>query len=486
METNTSANTADVGVCHRAGDESRVPGRSRFQTIVICLALLLEGMSSSSINVQVAAVRDTLGVGSVGLGLVASAFLIAYAGLLPMAGRLVDAWDRRRVFLVGVALFGLGSVLCAVSVHGGMLVTGRFVQGAGAALSAPAALALITYGLPQGATRNRAVAIYGAMGAAGFSLGLVLPGFVVDAFGWRAGFAVLLPVVLVVLAVAWRVPGGTTDARQRVDLVGAALLTAALMVAVYTIGGIATQRSLVTAGQGMLLLFLVLLLARRGGVAGFPSGIVLKPRVLAACVALAAVFAGAIASYYVLSLALQELHGRGALEVGLALLPNPVAFALLAGFGARLVTRFSAERVLAGGMVLIAASIAFLAVRGLDTHPLVGMLPAQVGIGAGLALSFPAASIWAVDAAPAEFRGTTASLLTTWQNVGGATGLALVTALGVVPTLAGATEAGPGLAVCSLVVVAGGALAWLITVLAGSPRDSRRGAHRVSRQGAHR
>jgi MFS family permease len=443
------------------------------QSTLICLALLLEGMSASSINVQVAAVRDALDIGPTGLGIVVAAFLIAYAGLLPTAGRLVDVRDRRTVFLLGVALFGIGCVLCAASVTTQMLVSGRLIQGAGAALSAPAALALITHGLPQGAHRNRAVAIYGAMGAAGFSLGLVLPGFVVAAFGWRASFALLLPIVVVVLVASWRLPRGSRVTGESIDLTGAAILTGVLMLSVHLIGGAAGQPLRVTLVEGCLVVLLVVLLVRRGGVAGFPVRVATESRVLSACVALGAVFAGAIASYYVLSLALQSAYEHGPFDVGLALLPNPVAFAVLAGYGARLVTRLGAGPVLGVGMTMIAASLAFLAGPGLDAPSHLGMLPAQIAIGAGLALAFPAASILAVDAVSQEFRGTTAGLLTTWQNVGGAVGLALVTALGVVPTDDHA-EAGPGLAFCAALVVAGGAIAMVIA----RSGQARKGTHR--------
>lgn len=445
---------------------------SRTQVVVISLAMLLEGMSASSINVQIGAVREALNASEATLGLIAAAFLIAYAGLLPAAGRLVDARDARSVFLTGVALFAVGCVICASSVDGTMLICGRFVQGAGAALSAPAALALITQGLPIGPVRNRAIALYGAMGAAGFSAGLVVPGLVVSIAGWRASFLVLLPIALLVIAVVLRGRVGQRGQAQGVDVRGAALLTLVLMLTVHAVGGIGAVPGWLLAAEAGVAVVIALLLVRRGGVAGYPAHLVGTPRVLGPCVALAAVFAGAIASYYVLSLALETGSGYSALEIGLALLPNPVAFALLAGYGARLITRFGAGKILACGMLLIAAALAYLGLVGLALPPLLGMVPAQVAIGAGLALAFPAASIGAVDAAPAEFRGTVAGLLTTWQNVGGAVGLALVTALGVVPTVSGASDAGPGLYVAATFVLVGGAAAMAVT------RSGSKGAHR--------
>jgi MFS family permease len=431
------------------------------RTLVVCLALLLEGMSASSINVQVGEIRTDLDLGATSLALVAAAFLVAYAGLLPTAGRLVDARDRRVVFLAGVALFGLGCLCCAVAAGAGMLVVGRATQGVGAALSAPAALALITHGLPEGGARNRAVAIYGGMGAAGFSLGLVLPGFAVSALGWRASFAVLLPVVAAVLIASWRVPGGVVNRDQRIDYLGAALLTGALILSVHAISAMGTLPLVVSAAEGAGAAALIGLLTRRGGVAGFPGRVVFAPRVLAACLALGSIFAAALAGYYVISLSLQAAGTHDPFQVGLALLPNPVAFAALAGVGARSVTRLGAGPILAAGIGLITLALAFLATHGLTAPALLGMVPAQVAIGAGLALAFPAATILAVDAAPEEFRGTTAGLLTTWQNVGGATGLALVTALGLVPTQSD-PAARAGLLACAACLVIGGACAWIV------------------------
>lgn len=431
-------------------------------TVVISLALLLEGMSSSSINVQVAALRDDLGLGAVRLGLVAAAFLIAYAGLLPVAGQLVDARDGKKVFLLGVTLFGAGCVLCAAAADGWMLVGGRFVQGGGAALSAPAALALITRGLPPGARRNRVVALFGAMGAAGFSLGLVLPGFLVAAVGWRASFLVLLPVALVVLAVVATARTGAEDrSPQRIDVSGAALLTAVLMIGIHLVTGVGGLPGWLLPVEGVCVLALAVVLARRGGVGGFPAAVVYTPRVLGPCIALAAVFSGVLASCYIMSLSLQAGDGFEAFRVGLALLPSPIAFALFAGFGSRLVTRCGTGAVLGAGMVLIGGALATLAVVGDAVPSTVGVPVAQAAIGTGLALSFPAASIRAVDAAPEAFRGRTAGLLTTWQNVGGALGLALVTAGGVVPTV-GSPAAAPGLGVSAALVLVGALLSAVV------------------------
>lgn len=425
-----------------------------FRSAIICLAFLLEGMSSSSINVQVHAISETLGVDRVALGLIAAAFLIAYAGLLPAAGRLVDTWNRRAVFLLGVALFGTGCALCATALAGWQLVLGRAVQGAGAALSAPATLALITADLPAGPTRNRVVTLYGAMGAAGFSVGLAVPGFVVASYGWRASFGILVPVVLAILLVAWRIPSGRAGDVRAVDLPGAAVLTAGLMIGMHAISGLAVTPPWLLAVEVCLVAAAVLALRRRGK-AGFPVEVTRAPQVRASCVTLAAVFAGVVASTYVVSLGLQQRPGVDAFDVGLLVLPQPLAFAALSPAGALLVRRFGPRAVSVVGMAVTAVAVGYLGLAGFGQPWVLGMLPGMAGIGAGLALTYPAASIGAVDAAPADARGTTSGLLTTWQNAGGAVGLAVVTALGLVPGPGSSVEPEPGIAASAALVVFG-------------------------------
>jgi MFS family permease len=435
---------------------------SWFRTTIICSALLLEGMSSSSINVQVSAIREDLGLGSALLQLVVGAFLIAYAGLLPAAGRLVDAWSRRGVFLLGVALFGVGCAVCGVAPSGWSLVLGRFIQGAGAALSAPAALALITTGLPAGRRRNRALGLYAGMGAIGFSLGLVLPGFLVAELGWRASFLAFLPLVAVVILFTWTVRTTPEPTAERVDLFGAVLLTAVMMLAVSGIGSIGSAPGWVVASQIAAAAALALVVARRKGPATISAEVLGSRRVLAATVALAAVFAGIVTSMYIAALALQ-LRGSDAFAVGLALVPQSLANGAMSLAGARLVTRFRAHRVLAGGMLLLVAGLVYLG-AGFHLPYAVGMLPAIVVIGTAVAMCYPAASIAAIDATPARLHGTAAGFLTTGQNLGGALGVAVATAIAVIPGPVGGPGPAPGIFASAVFVLLGGLAAALFVL----------------------
>ncbi len=452
-----------------AGPADAVRALSTSRTIIVCLALLLEGMSSSSINVQVHGIQAELGLGEAQLQLVVGAFLLAYAGFLPVAGRLADVASRRLVFRAGIVLFGLGCAACALATGGPMIIAGRLVQGLGAALSAPAALALITAGLGDGARRNRAVAIYGAMGAAGFSLGLALPGFVVAQLGWRASFLLMLPFVVVVLAatagIATNAPAG-----GRVDVAGAALLTGALVTAVHAIGGVGSSPPAVLAAEAIGVAVLVGALVLRGGLSGYPAGLLRHPGIVAACVAIAATYAAAVSTMFVLSLGLQVREELDAFELGLFLVPQPLAFALTAGLGSRLVSRLGAARVLAIGGLLLGGSLAALVATGTSPSWVTAVPPAMAGVGASLGMLFPAASIAVVDAAPQAHRGSAAGVLTAAQNVGGALGVAIMSALAVVPAAGNGVGVRPGMAIGVVMVLAGGIV--VATFLARARADA--------------
>ncbi|WP_109473242.1 MFS transporter [Ornithinimicrobium cavernae] len=440
-----------------------VPQRAltRWQVYGVCLVMFLEGLSSSSINVQVAAVRADLAPGPVGLQLVASTFLVAYAALLLPSGRLADWLDRRHVFLAGLGLFALGSLAGALAPTVWVLVAARLLQGAGAALTAPAALALITAPLPEGAERNRMVALYGALGAVGFSTGLVLPGFLVAQFGWRSSFAVLLPFVALVLLLTWRVPSAPADreggAANRPDWPGTVALLGLVGGGTWLLGAARDLAPTTTTAAVVLLTCLgIVVLARWRRTV--PDGVLRRPARLAMA-ALAGAFAGVLASIYLLTLALQDWHGLDAFTVGLLILPQPACFALLARCGSAWVNRAGTLPPLVAGMLLIATSIGVLSLAGSGRPPVLLVLLAMAGVGAGLALVYPAASIRAVNSAPERLRGSTAAVLTTAQNIGGSGGLALVTALALVPQPGPAGSLAVPMVVCALMVLAGLAVA---------------------------
>lgn len=471
METNAS----------RPASRAEVPERQAVtgvRTVIICLALLLEGMSSSSITVQVAAIQADLEVSPVLLSFLAGAFLIAYAGVLPASGRVVDTVGSRRMFMIGVGAFGVGCLLCALAPGPWVLVLGRIVQGTGAAVSAPAAMVLITHGLAE-RHRDKAVAVYAAMGAVGFSLGLVLPGFVVSLLGWRMSFAVLTPVVVLILLVARGVPSRSPQPGNRVDAVGSLLLTVVLMVAMHALGGASTLHPGVLGAEVAVIGAGVFALVRRGGIVGFPEHVARSPKVLGPCIALAAVNAGSVASMFVLSLGLQHLNGLSAFAVGLIIVPQPLCFSLLARPCTHLLGVIGAPRTIAIGASLLVASLVVLTMGGALAAPVWLVMITMGGIGASLACTFPAASIAVIGASPERDRGSAAGLVTSAQNFGGALGLALIALTGWVPTVGAAhSVAAPLLAmaalmVSALMVVVGCVVAVLVGRRPDAPRSVR-------------
>lgn len=168
-------------------------GAAWTRLLLLCTAVLFEGMSLSGINVQLAEIQHDLRLQPDQLQLVASAFLTTYAGFLLLGGRCADQWGRRRVFLFGVAIFGTGSLGAALARDALQIIAARAIQGVGSAITAPAAVALIVAEFPVGAARDRALGVFSAMGAAGFSAGVVAVGLVTNGPGWRWAFGLYVP-----------------------------------------------------------------------------------------------------------------------------------------------------------------------------------------------------------------------------------------------------------------------------------------------------
>lgn len=420
--------------------------------------MFLEGLSSSSITVQVAAVRADLSPSAVELQLIASMFLVAYAAFLLPAGRWADWLDRRLVFLAGLALFALGSLAGALAPAVEVLVGARLLQGAGAALTAPAALGLITAALPAGAERNRMVALYGALGAVGFSTGLVLPGFLVTHLGWRSSFAVLLPFVALVLLLTWSVPTTpgerqTSSANGRPDGWGSVALLGLIGGGTWLLGAVRELAlpQVLTAGLVIGGLGGVVIARRR---LTLPAGLLSAP-VARATLAIGGGSAGMLAAIYVMTLALQDWHHLAAFTVGLLILPQPVCFALLARVGSAWVSRSGTTVPMLTGLGVIAAATAALALTGSAARPELVVPVSMAAVGTGLGLLFPAASICAVNGTPERIRSSTAAALTCAQNIGGSVGIALITSLALVPQRAAPGSLLVPMVVCALMVVAG-------------------------------
>ncbi|WP_405909972.1 MFS transporter [Streptomyces sp. NBC_00828] len=402
--------------------------------LVLCTAILFEGMSLSSINVQLAGIQHGLELRPDQLQLVAGAFLTTYAGLLLLGGKCADRWGRRRTFLIGVALFGVSSLAAALAQEPVLLITARALQGVGAALTSPAAVALIVTRFPEGAARNRALGVFSAMGAAGFSLGVVIGGALTQGFGWRGAFFLYVPLSLLVLALAPRVLDGdshSTTARSRIAWLPALLITGGLIAMVYAVGRLGTGSTTgiaVVGGTGLAATIAFFASQARSSTPLLPLSLLADRRMVAACVALGGAFAGITGAMFLVAIDLQDRQGYSALAAGLAFLPQGLAVGILSTPAARLANRHPATRLLLVGLsVVTAGQLLYTTVE--NGSYLTQLLPAALLVGAGIAVTYPAAVMLASAAASLDDQGTASGALTAAQQAGGALGVAAVTAL---------------------------------------------------------
>jgi MFS family permease len=412
-------------------DSARFDRRKWCMLLVLSAAILFEGMSLSSINVQLAGIQRAFELPPDLLQLVASSFLTAYAGLLLVGGKCADRWGHRRMFLIGVGAFVIGSLGAALSSDVITLISARVVQGAGAAITAPAAVALIARGFPEGAARNRAFGVYSAMGAAGFSLGVVSAGLLTQAAGWRSAFLLYVPMGLVVLAIGVRILDGETRARKpqgQIPWLSALLITSGLVAVVWAVGRVGTSSLAeisAVGGAGLMATVAFYATQARQRVPLLPPSLLANRRMTAACLALGGAFAGVTGATLLVATDLQDHQGYSALAAGLAFLPQGLAVCIFSAPAARMANRRPASRLLIAGLAVI--SIGQLLYTSVErssyaTH----LLPASLLVGTGIAVTYPAAVMLASAAAAVDDLGTASGFLATCQQAGGALGVASV------------------------------------------------------------
>jgi MFS family permease len=404
--------------------------------IAVCGALFLDGLDISMVGVALPSIRDDLGISTSQLQWVVSGYVLGYGGLLLLGGRAADLLGRRRVFLVAVSVFAVASLLGAATSDPTLLVGTRLIKGAAAAFTAPAGLSIITTHFAEGPGRNRALSIYTAFGASGFSAGLILGGLLTE-IGWRWTFLAPAPFAIAIAIAARRLipKDGPRAARTGpVDLVGAVAITAGMLLLVRTVvrapqvgWGSATTIASFAAAVAILAAFVAI--ERRARQPLVRLGI-LRTAGLARANVSAMAMAGAYFGFqFVATLYLQTGLGWSALHMALAFLPA----GMLVAFGSvrigPLADRFGTERLIAAGFVaFIAAYALFLRV---DTTPayVAVILPSMLLLGVGFALTFPSLNIQATNGIADHEQGLASGLLQTSFQVGGALVLAVASAV---------------------------------------------------------
>jgi EmrB/QacA subfamily drug resistance transporter len=405
--------------------------------LIVCLAQFMVILDVSIVNVALPSIRGSLHFSTVGLQWVVNAYTLTFAGFLLLGGRASDLFGRRRVFLLGTALFTVASLACAVSASRGMLVGARALQGVGGAVISPASLAILTTSFKEGRERNRALGFWGAIGGIGGASGALLGGVLTQGLGWQWVFLVNVPVGIAVIAAAPRlVPEGRAALGHRhLDLGGAVLATGGFIALVY---GIVRTDTLGWGAVGVLAPIAagVLLLAAFLAVEGRVSKAPLMPlwifglrRLSAANAVVLALYSAVFVMWFFLSLYAQQVLGFDAIQTGLGFVPMTLAVALASWRAPRIAARIGARWTLALGMLCAAAGLALLTGITPAGSYAASVLPGGVLAAAGLGLALVPATIIAVQGVPSGEAGLASGLLNTCRLLGGALGLAVLSTI---------------------------------------------------------
>ncbi len=435
--------------------------------IILCTGFLLIVVDMTIVNVALPSIQRDLGFSQSGLAWVINAYLIAFAGLLLLAGRLGDLFGRKRVFLVGLGIFTVASVLCGLSFNQPMLIAARFIQGIGGAVSSAVILAMIVTLFPKPDELAKAFGVFSFVASAGAAIGLLTGGFITQAVSWHWIFFVNLPIgaVTAILSARLLESDRGIGVREGADVLGAVLVTAALMLGVYAIVqssdyGLGSVRTIGLGAVALVLLGAFVARQARGRNPILPLRIFASRKLSAANIVQALMSAAFLGFFFMASLDLQRVLGYGPLEIGLGFLPVAVVMGLFSiRFSAQLINRFGPFAVLVSGQVVIAAALAMLGFGPTNATYVVHFLVPLALLGLGGGLSFPSLTIIAMSDAPPTDAGLASGLLNTTGQVGGALGLAILATVAGARTI-NLVHGGAG----SLAALAGGYhLAWLVS-----------------------
>ncbi|MEU2512283.1 MFS transporter [Streptomyces syringium] len=415
----------------------RERGRSRRWALgVLAAGMLMTVLDGSIVTVAMPAIQSDLGFSPAGLSWTVNAYLIAFGGLLLLAGRLGDLIGRKRVFLAGTAVFTAASLLAGVAASPAMLIAARFLQGVGSAMSSAVGLGILVTLFTEPAARAKAIAVFSFTGAAGASLGQVLGGVLTDALDWHWIFFINLPIGLAALALA--VPALPADhgvgRKAGADVLGAVLVTAGLMLGIYTIVKVEEYgwTSAHTLGLGALAAVLLAAFVARQATAAAPLMPlrILRSRSVAGANLVQVLMVAALFSFQILvALYMQQVLGYGAAGTGLAMLPAAAVIgAVSLGVSARLNARFGERNVLLAGLALLVGALGWLTRLPVHANYLVDLLPVML-LAAGFGLALPALTTLGMSDAGGEDAGLASGLFNTTQQIGMALGVAVLSTL---------------------------------------------------------
>lgn len=408
----------------------------RWRTLaVLALAQFMVVLDVTIVNVALPDIQADLGFSAEGLQWIVNAYTLAFGGLLLLGGRVADIVGRRRVFSAGLVLFVAASLVAGLSTSPEMLVAARTLQGVGAALLSPAALALLQVTFPAGRERNIAMGIWGALAGLGGTLGVIAGGILVDALGWEWIFFVNLPIGLLALAATARLVGESHGSGARsFDLAGALLSTLGVLGIVYgvirsTEAGWGSPEVIGLLVGGVALLVAFVGVERRSAAPLVPMRLFKSRGLSVSSVALALNGSAFLAMFFLTAIFLQNVRGDSALEAGIQFVPMGVTAVIAAVVGGQLVTRIGTRPVFIAGSVLSAIGLFLLSQATATGSYAAEILPGISIFGAGLSLIGTSNQIAAVLDVPHADAGAASGVITAGFQIGGAFGLAVITTL---------------------------------------------------------
>src|SRR3954451_7114302 len=413
--------------------------RSRWiALVVLCVGMLMIILDQTIVNVALPSIQRDLGFSQSTLAWVVNAYLIAFGGLLLLAGRVGDLIGRRRIFLIGLGVFTAASLVCGLADSQEVLIGARFIQGVGGAMTSAVILGMIVTMFPKPAEQAKAIGVFAFVASAGGSIGLLAGGVLTDTINWHWIFFINVPIGAATAAMASRLlpHDRGTGLASGADVAGAVLITSALMLLVYTMvkpaadDGWGATTTLAFGAVAILLLVAFVVREATARTPLVPLGIFRSRNITGSNLVQILSVAGMFGMFFMGTLYLERVLHYSPLQIGFAFLPATVTMgALSIGYTDKLIMRFGPRNVLVPGMVLICAGLAWFTQISVDGTYFVDVFPAMAVFGIGAGTAFPALMTLAMSGVEPHEAGLASGLVNTTAQVGGALGLAVLATL---------------------------------------------------------
>ncbi len=410
--------------------------RGKLTLALLAAVAFLDFVDASIVNVALPSIRSDLHFSEQSLQWVPSAYLLTYGGFMLLGGRAADLLGRRRILVAGTVLIGVSSLIGGFAGSSGVLIAARLAQGMGAAMMLPAALSILTTSFKEGSDRNKALGIWGGVGGLASAAGVLLGGLLTDGPGWRwVMFVNPLAALLVLGGIFWLISGERRRARvENFDLLGSILATSGMLLLVFALveapdQGWGSTRTIAELAGAFALLGAFVVNERRNKNPLLPLSIFGTRGLAAADVTQLIAFAGFLAMFFFLTLYMQSVLGYSPIQTGGAYIPLTIGVGIAAGITSQLLPRIGTRPLIVSGSLIASGGVYYLSRIPVDGSYLSDLLPGMMIMSLGLGAVFVSVTAAANAGVPGDKAGLAAALLNASQQLGGALGLAIFTAI---------------------------------------------------------